>query len=210
MTVTPEEFILEHAKTPYDPVKRREYYLKTRELKGRTPGAAVTPTGLRPAPGTRPAAKRVTTRTVALKKPPVTIMEQRRKQRRKEINARVKAMNVRLDKLRTVLRQLVEEAQRRSGVDVKKDTPAKKAEPAGSTKKLTAAEKREAAKRSKESYEKNKEKTPLSKQEKQLQREIKEVKRKIEQARKDLKASVARAKKQTTEKKPAATSRRKS
>jgi hypothetical protein len=43
--ITPEEFILMHAAQPYDAAKRREYYLRTRELKGRKTAGRRMPTG---------------------------------------------------------------------------------------------------------------------------------------------------------------------
>ena len=36
MKETPEDFILKHAAQPYDAARRREYYLRTRELKGKS------------------------------------------------------------------------------------------------------------------------------------------------------------------------------
>lgn len=40
----PDGTILMHGRTPYDPVKAHEYYMRTRKLKGRKKAAAVVPT----------------------------------------------------------------------------------------------------------------------------------------------------------------------
>ena len=44
----PDGTTLMHGKRPYDPVKAREYYLKTRKLKGRRKGSVAPPESKRP------------------------------------------------------------------------------------------------------------------------------------------------------------------
>lgn len=207
-----DDFILEHSNIPmdhvddfvahytqgYDPAKAHEYYLRTRKLKGKKTGTAVAPKG-------RPVGKQLTTHSVAAPKQKTAL------EHRKEVAARVESMKGRLEKLRKLLRQLVKEAQIRSGVDPK-DQKAKAKATAGSEK-LTAAEKKEAAKRSKEYREKHKAelaKETLTAQEKRLSEQIKDVEAKITKAKAELKAAVAKARQNSVSKNPAAQSRRNS
>lgn len=195
--------ILEHGEE-YDPIKAREYYLRTRKLKGRQKGSVDLAGSRRPGGSTVSALPR--------KKKAVSPALQRRR----ETQARINALNERLEALRKVLRELVEAAKARSGVetpkpkDSKSKAPVKKATSAGSEK-LTAAQKKEAAKKAKERYEKEKDKNvSLTDQEKTVQAQVEAVKKKIVQARKDLRASIERANKRQTSKNPAAPSRRNS
>lgn len=206
--------ILEHGLlhgADYDPVKAREYYLRTRELKGRQKGAQESsnsiPRGSREAtPSNRGPAK-------AKPKAPVKKAVSPALQRRRDTQERIDQINARLDALREVLRKLVEQAKTRSGVDPKtvpSKSATKKATSAGSEK-LTAAQKKEAAKKAKERYEKDHgKKESLTSQEKALQAQVKDVQKKIAKARKDLAASIERAKKKQAAKNPAAASRRNS
>ena len=117
----------------YDPVKRREYYLKNRNLKGRTSRTAV-----KPAPN----------------------RQQRQEERRRKLQAQVDALKARLQTLRETLGELTKAAKARSGVKTPsaKQQPSKKDTSNGkkAADKPTAKEKADAAKRSKEYYEKNK------------------------------------------------------
>ena len=161
---SPEEFIdsLLHARD-YDPVARREYYLKTRKLKGRRVGAGKTAVARHPSSG-----------TASVKRPSPTAKISA-KERRKAIEARVAALQARLDKLKKVLEELVRQAKLRSGVETpKKDTPSDKPE------KLTNKEKADAAERAKEFREKNKDPS-LSAQAKALESKIKSVQARIKQ-----------------------------
>ncbi|AOZ64878.1 hypothetical protein SEA_MAYA_13 [Streptomyces phage Maya] len=143
----------------YDPAKRRAYYLKTRQLKGRTKKGVT----LKPATKTR---------------------AQRQAERRKKLEAEVTALKGRLEKLRKALSVLTEQAKARSGAETKK-TPAKKASSAAkSSTKQTAAQKAKAAKASKEYYEKNKDKL-LEDEVKSLKAKIKTMQERIEKMRKN-------------------------
>lgn len=186
MMITPEEFILQHAEQPYDPVKAREYYLRTRKLKGRRKGMGTERSGRHPSSGSGS----FVPRNSRIKTP---------EQRRKEIEARVEALKNRLEKLRGLLRKLVKQAQARSGIDPKDNSKTKKA--AAGSKKLTSKQRREAAERSKEYREKHK-KESLSDQEQRLREQIKDVEKKLRDA-------IARAREQS-KKNPAANSRRNS
>lgn len=183
-----DEDFLQHFQPPYDPVKAHEYYLRTRQLKGRQ-------AGLHPATAAgKGAAKAVLTKagTKAAPKPKTP------EQHRKEVEAKVKALKTELQRLHSILRRLINQAQGRIVVDAQGKpvgNTTKKASggsSAGSSK-LTAAQKRDAAKRSKDYYQKHKKELSPSDQEKQLKQQIHEVAVKIEKARSDLKASVARA-----------------
>jgi len=173
---SPDEFIrgLLHAQ-PYDPVARREYYLRTRKLKGRRVGSD------RTSIARHPSAKKA-----AVKKPVRPALKNNAKERRKAIEARIAALEVRLDKLRKVLAQLVEQAKARSGVEPKKDPKTADDKP------NTTKEKADAAKRSKDYYDKNK-KEILSDKEKALQEKIKSVSAKIKKMRAELAAAKKKA-----------------
>jgi len=168
---------------PYDPQKAREYYLRTRKLKGRKarsgdpePGAKRSGSA-KPQGGNRPA-KVVKTKA----------------QKRKEAEVQVAALKKRLERLKDVLAELVKAAKARSGVETKTDKAKAKAEKNADAKSrtpLTAKQKREAAKRAKEHYEENK-KNP-EKDVEELQKQIKEIRAKI-------KAAIADAKKKSASK----------
>lgn len=165
----------------YDPQKAREYYLRTRKLKGRKKGSGD------PEPSGRNSAgsKASTSRT---RKPKKTSA-----QKRKEAEAQVAALEKRLERLKDVLAELVKKAKARSGVeDSKSSSPkdrAKQNADEKARKPLTAKQKREAAERSKKNYEENK-KTP--------NQEIKELQAKIKAIRAQIKAAIAASKKQSS------------
>ncbi|QPX71466.1 hypothetical protein SscP1EGY_71 [Streptomyces phage SscP1EGY] len=156
---------LEHA---YDPVKRREYYLKTRNLKGRKASAIRTSKS-------RPTAK---------PKPPTKTRAQRQAERRRKLEAEVNALKARLEKLRTALAELTEQAKARSGVKPSSNTPKKKTAAKSTAKKQTASQKAQAAKQSKEYYEKHKDEI-LADQVKSLKGKIKTIQERIEKMRKN-------------------------
>lgn len=156
----------------YDPVKRREYYLKNRQLKGRASPRKDQPVRVpRPKPAVKPAPNR----------------QQRQEERRRQIQAQVEALKARLKKLREALAELVKAAKARSGVK----TPAKKQAGKKDSGKKTAAkptpkQKADAAKKAKEYYEKNKDKL-LADEVKSLTAKIKTIQERIAKMR--LKAS---------------------
>jgi hypothetical protein len=165
----------------YDPAKAHAYYIKTRQLKGRQPGAA------KPVAVTRPGAKVVPTtqpkKTVA--KPAA---KKSTKQLKTEANAAVAALQAKLTKLKNVLAELTKQAQARSGVTTATATAKKSA---AKPKPQTAAEKKAAAD-AHAYYEAHKSKTKAStpaEQEKQLHAQIKQVEAQI----KAIKAQLAEA-----------------
>lgn len=151
----------------YDPVKRREYYLKNRELQGLVPKAAVKTAVQRSKAAVKPAPNR----------------QQRQEEHRRKLQAQVDALKARLETLRKALAELVKAAKARSGVE----TPDKKdsAKPAGSkaAQKLTPKQKAEASERSKENYEKNKDQV-LADEVKSLTAKLKTIQERIAKMRK--------------------------
>lgn len=153
----------------YDPNKRREYYLKTRELKGRTPGSGESSGGgssSSSAPAAKPKAPSKEEAALITKK-------------------KIEQMKARLKKLRETIKNLVAEAKKWSGTPVKPDAKTAKGAPEV---KLTAKQKADAAKRSKENYEKNK-KTTGSDEVKDLQAQIDKAVERIKKLKKDLDSS---------------------
>ena len=174
--MTVDDSLLLHADLlhEYDPVKAREYYLRTRKLKGRKKGSedpkADKKSGsAKPTIAKRPVAKKTSA------------------QKRKAKEAEVAALKKRLERLKEVLAELVKQAKARSGV--KDETPKSKAarnEAAKSRKPLTAAQKKAQAERSKKAYEKEKQSPD---------QELKELKTKIKASRAKIKAAIADAEK---------------
>lgn len=162
----------------YDPVKAREYYLRTRKLKGRKKGTVDQPSG-KNSGSTKPKA--------SVKKP---VVKKTAKQKRAETEAQVAALKQRLEKLKEVLAKLVKEAKARSGV--KDENPKDKADRNAkekSRKPLTAAQKRAQAERSKKAYEKEKQSPD---------QELKELQEKIKDIRAKIKAAIAAAEKKSS------------
>lgn len=164
--------LLKH-EAPYNPDKAREYYLRTRKLKGRRPTTA-TPTSAGRG-GRRP--------TTAVKSRDKT------KSRQEELKAQKAALEKRLDRLRDVLKELVDAAQSRSGIDqpekkkAAKDAAAKtsKAGSGKSDKDLTTSQKREKAQKAKKEYDKDHGAT-LTQDVEALKKKVTEIRAKIEKA----------------------------
>lgn len=161
------EFILSHADPNYDPRKRREYYLRTRQLKGREPGAGRPPS----APSGRPNLNLST---------------------EKERRERVEALQRKLDRLKEIYQELLAQSKGRAGIESPSKTPAKKASSSkggSSSTKTTAKERREAAERSKEWREKHPKKK--SQPEKSVEEKLASLRKAIAKIR----AEIAAAKK---------------
>lgn len=166
-------------RAPYDPVKAREYYLRTRKLKGRRPTTAFKDSpgrgGRRP---NGPAANRANT-----------------KSRQAELRAQKEALEKRLDRLREVLEKLVEDAKKRnkknSGNPNRKDEKDKAPETSvdkadrnkaeKDSKPLTAKQKSDKARKAKEAYEKENP-TSLSDDVDILREQVKDIQGKIRTA----------------------------
>lgn len=173
-----DDSALLHAELPYDPIKAREYYLRTRNLKGRQGGVKQTPTS---------SVKSVV--PVGIKRS-VTPLKITSKQRQDAVNARVADLRKRLDTLKITLQELVKQSK----TNTKKDNESVKRETSqgGSEKRsdLTTKQKREAATRSKDFYEKNKKPsdTPVDVEEK-----IRKVREKIKKIRAELRTAISQA-----------------
>jgi hypothetical protein len=144
--ITPEDFIMKHAAQTYDPAKRREQYLKTRELKGRKSGSG-TPS---PSPSSSRSLTGVAQKT--LKKVSTGNREEIQR-KREEVANRVAALNAKLDKLRDILSGLDDQIGKGKSEEDKGKEKDKK-EP-------TAAEKKKAAKAAKERRDKEAKKSPV-------------------------------------------------
>lgn len=170
----------------YDPVKAHLYYIQNRKLKGRKPGEAP------PAPQSRQTQRRP---IQMAPKPPAHRMVATKHPSNAAIKAaadkRVMELKARLEKLRTELKGLVEEAKKRSGVDTsKKDDPQPKGDQTKSAstkeKPRSQSEKDKAARAAKERYDKEHPEAALLTQ-------IADVQKKIEKKREELLKSVKTA-----------------
>lgn len=168
-----KEFVETYLVHEYDPVKAREYYLRTRKLKGRKKGQA---------DESSPRAYNSLESLAPQKaKHPKTIQ-----QKKASVEQQLKQLEARLDKLNEVLKQLIEAAKARSGVEPEKKDSSKSSSPTKSSdRKLTTSQKKDAAERSKEAYEKEKKSNPSQEVEAAKQK-IAEVRQKILDARADL------------------------
>ena len=165
------------------PAERHERYLRERELKGRTTGGGSTP-----APTRRPSTSSSVTRAPAKPLPKKTPVDPAVK--RAATEKRIEEMQARLDKLRELLRKLVDQAQERSGVEQPEKEAKTEPTKSSSSDKLTEAEKAEKAKATEEWRKKNPDKV-LDQKAKRLETQIKNVEDKIKEMRKKLAESPA-------------------
>lgn len=195
--ISPEEAIrqvlLIHGATEadtYDPVKAREYYLRTRKLKGRGTGTSRAAVG-RPSPKGEISARLARQAQVAQ-----TQRRAKAASNRKAVEAKVAALQVRMGALQNVLKELV--AQQGAEKAKANDKAAKEASGSKSAaggkssadrKPLTAKQKSDAAKRSKEHYEENKQPAIKKLKGKELDDKITEVRSKITQMRGEIAAA---------------------
>lgn len=195
--ITPEEAVrqvlLIHGTTEadtYDPVKAREYYLRTRQLKGRGSGGGRTSTG-------RPSAKgEISARLARQAQAAQTQRRAKAASNRKAVEAKVAALQVRMGALQNLLKDLVAqkgEAQAKATEKAAKDSSGSKTSSGSKAstdrKPLTAKQKSDAAKRSKEHYEENKQPAIKKLKGKELDDKITEVRSKITQMRGEIAAA---------------------
>ena len=142
-----EEFIA-HALSPknYDPVKAREYYLKTRKLKGRQPGV-IKPTSSKPS--STPLAKASKKRIKKVAAPSKAM----------QANAalRVGALTKKLAKLQDLLSKLIQKAKNSESKSKDKKSSSEKSTSGSSRKEssdLTSSQKSEKAEKARDDYEK--------------------------------------------------------
>lgn len=160
----------------YDPAKAREYYLRTRRLKGRRRGASDEPSGDRR--GSGGASNAVL-----------------RDSRREQLEARKEALENKLEQLRDILREAVEDAKKRSDAGKGEENSEKEGDKSTETKdpkekadkneqeksKLTEQQKREKREASREQYAREN-RTTLSKDVQVLETQIKDIRAKITNA----------------------------
>jgi chromosome segregation ATPase len=141
----------------YDAVKRREYYLRNRKLKGRTHGSG------------KPVA-------------PVKTRAQRAAERRKHQEAQIAALKGRLEKLRQVLAAETKKAQARSGATSSTSASKTTSNSQSNTpkQKLTASQKAKKAAAEKKAREKNQ---TLDEQIKTLTEKVKTIQERIAKMR---------------------------
>lgn len=172
-----DDSALFHARA-YDPVKAREYYLRTRKLKGRR---KTTATKTSPGRGGRRPSNVPAVRSGGAPNRSKT------KSRRAQLQEQKENLEARLDRLREVLEERVEAAKGRSGVkkkdngkDKAPETQADKADrnKDEKSKKLTPKQKADKAKKAKEDYEKENP-TSLSEDIDILNEQIKDIHAKI-------------------------------
>jgi uncharacterized coiled-coil protein SlyX len=173
---------LSHA---YDPAKAREYYLRTRKLKGRKKGSTINVGAHQKKEAHDEHSENQRLKKIAANKKLKAAAE-----------ARVDHLQARLDRLKEVLEELTKQAKARSGVETKTTTKEKaenkKANEKADSKPKTAAEKHADAKASKESREKDGDPS-LHDQAKDITAKIAEVRKSIAK----MKAQLAEAKKKT-------------
>lgn len=186
------EAYLSHA---YDPVKAKEYYERTKKLKGRKKGVTPEPAGGRPTAGNF---SKTPPKAVAKKAPSGNRMAM--------LNERLNRLNEVLD----LLASKVAAAQARSGVEgVAKKTAATKKAASSTTepsKDKTSTQKKADAKAAAKAYEKN-QKGESTQSAQAVQDEIEEVQKKIAEARDELVAALAKARASSPKPKTANTGR---
>lgn len=138
----PDGTILMHGTTPYDPVKAHEYYMRTRELKGRRKGQQVMPSGAtgRNRAGMPTYFKRTTTFTVKLPDGTTTVLTAQ------QLNEQKAYAQKRVNEIKQNLAKLSSELKKKMADAKAQEAKAK----ANADKPPTAAEKRKAAKESKQ------------------------------------------------------------
>jgi DNA repair exonuclease SbcCD ATPase subunit len=178
-----DDSALFHYSAGYDPEKARQYYLRTRKLKGRNKVGDYDESK----------GRQYYRQATRASKAPAGAKPNRSKttSRQAELAAQKEALEKRLDRLRDVLQELVDAAKKRSGVEKKESE--KKAAPETQTDKAdrnkaekkskpeTTAEKKERAKKAKEAYEKENP-SSLSSDIDILQSQVEDIQAKIKKA----------------------------
>lgn len=168
----------------YDPAKAREYYLRTRKLKGRQKGGTDSPAG-RLSGGGRSSGGGSNS---AL-----------RNSRRQKLLQQQADLEKRLDRLREVLADLSSLSKKKTGAEPAKKTSSDNKSSKDSkskSKPLTEAQKREKRKDSKERYEEE-QGTSLVADVDQLRTQVRDIRAKIEAAQAEARRKSSQSKKQT-------------
>ena len=184
----------------YDPVKAKAYYERTKKLKGRKPGkgevVSDTSSKLPDWVTDTPEVEDTRNHIDNAQKTPSDAGKLREAATKRQAQLRA-----RLERLETILAELVEKAARSAGAETKdsketasKTEESKKTDTAKEKEKpKTASEKKEAAKKAAEDYEKNK-KAESNESDQAVQDKIEEVQAKIAAARESLRKAIERAK----------------
>lgn len=181
-----DDSALLHYSKGYDPVKAREYYLRTRKLKGRERSTKNFDEDM----GKKYYRQLQKERAKREPEPKADA----KSAARKELEEQKAALKDRLEKLNDLLAELVKAAKKRSGIETKaapvkkdpEDTSSDKASRNESAKKdtpLTTSQKREKAEKAREEYAKENPGPSLSKEVQQLRAKVEAVKAQIEKAR---------------------------
>lgn len=178
------EFIGEFLEHVYDPKKAHEYYERTKKLKGRKRGTSSTYATRVTAPSANTRTRAAAVATSGGKAPA---------KKTAGADARVAAIQARLDRLKEVLAELVAQAKGRAGVEPESNTK-KKTESSKDSKpeKKTAAEKKKDAKAAKERRDKEAKLSP-DQRVAAIQKEMQQVREQIA----DIRARMAAAAKRT-------------
>jgi len=170
----------------YDAESAHDYYIRTRELKGRKPGSQDSPSA------TKSSSVSTTVKKPAKSQPKPQAVKVTPEQRRAQISAQVDALRGKLAQLKEVLAQLVAEAKARSGVEpvAEPTSTTTRATPGSSDRKLTPAQQADAAQRAKEWREANPDKA-MDQEAAKLEKQIQNFQDKITQMREKLKTVIA-------------------
>lgn len=209
MTTTPKDFVLMHIDPNYDAQKAHEYYIRTRKLKGRKRGVKKLTGDLANENANTVVRPELRGKFIPKGTPKAGLVTT---ERQAQVEARVKALQGKLQLLEAVLRKLLSEAQGSSTTKkrTKSATPGSKKTAATSKRKeLTAAQKSDKAKKAKAAYKKA-HPNSASAQKKERAKKIEEVKAQIKQVKADLKAALERARQDIAKPKLAAASRQSS
>lgn len=175
----PDGSVIMHGALPYDPAKAHEYYLKTRDLKGRTAGAA------QPATVGRPNVK---IQTASVPKGPV-VAQKNVAQKNAAIVARMASLNKKLSALRKILADLQKQLKALSGSKTTAKATATGSAKSGSPQKIskpTLQDKAKAARASKDYYNKHKNDKPKADDAKAIQAKIDNIKSQIKKLREEI------------------------
>lgn len=182
------EFI-EHAISPqrYDPAKARDYYLRTRKLKGRQPAASKSSSS-------RSSAKAQPLKTSNKKMKKVSVPS---KAMQSNAALRVTSIKKKLAKLKSLLAKLIQKAKnsdKGSTDKSKKDSGESSAKSRKESSDLTTTQKNEKAKKARDDYEKvDKKPGDSESRNKDIDAQIKDVRAQIAKIQKELKAATAKA-----------------
>lgn len=157
----PDGTILMHDHAPYDPVKAHEYYIRTRQLKGRKKGQAIPPPK---AKGNKPTTP--TGHTFSIKLPggkTLRISQQELAQQRTHVAQRVNDLKKSISEATAKLNKLKAKATKSKADANKPPTAAEKAKAAKESKQYRSKHKQEISNKTKEAASKDSSSSSTSK-----------------------------------------------